>query len=220
VLHRVLLLTCVWLGIAASAPHKLNALPPAEINNRPLALHMTVVTVNVVLTTDSWWCSLVWAISYMHVACSCQAHWNAYIAAISCDEAQVAIGKLKKNKAPDAELIRSEEELHILRSTNVSILIDLNLHRRENSNLIKSVWNKEETRVRLPPRSMMSFFLFATASRPSLGPTQPPVKWVPGACSPRIMRPGAKLITHLHPVPRLRMRGAVPPLSTSSWPGA
>jgi len=51
---------------------------------------------------------------------------------------------LKKNKAPDAELIRSEEELHILRSTNVSILIDLNLHRRENSNLIKSVWNKEK----------------------------------------------------------------------------
>jgi hypothetical protein len=33
------------------------------------------------------------------------------------------------------------------------------------------------------------FFLFATASRPSLGPTQP-IKWVPGTLSPEVKRWG------------------------------
>jgi len=35
----------------------------------------------------------------------------------------------------------------------------------------------------------MVFFLFATASRPVLGPTQPPVKWIPSAPSPEVKRP-------------------------------
>jgi hypothetical protein len=29
-----------------------------------------------------------------------------------------------------------------------------------------------------------------TASKPALGPTQLPIKWVPGALSPRVKRPG------------------------------
>jgi phosphatidylserine synthase len=29
------------------------------------------------------------------------------------------------------------------------------------------------------------FFLFATASRPTLGPTQPPIQWVPATLSQR-----------------------------------
>jgi hypothetical protein len=39
------------------------------------------------------------------------------------------------------------------------------------------------------------FFFFAMASRPALGTTQPPVRWV-----------------HFHLVPRLRIGGAVSPL--------
>jgi hypothetical protein len=35
-------------------------------------------------------------------------------------------------------------------------------------------------------------FLFATASRSALGPTQPPIQWVPGAISLGVKRPGCK----------------------------
>jgi hypothetical protein len=36
----------------------------------------------------------------------------------------------------------------------------------------------------------LGIFLFTTASRTVLGPTQPPVQWVPGALSLGVMRPG------------------------------
>jgi hypothetical protein len=42
-------------------------------------------------------------------------------------------------------------------------------------------------------------FLFTTASRTTLGPTQPPIQWVPGALSLRIKRPGRREADHLHP---------------------
>jgi hypothetical protein len=49
-------------------------------------------------------------------------------------------------------------------------------------------------------------FFLVSASRPALGPTQPPVQWVPGVLSPGIKRGrGVMLTTHPHLVPRLRM---------------
>jgi hypothetical protein len=66
----------------------------------------------------------------------------------------------------------------------------------------------------------LGIFLFTIASRTALGPTQP-IKWVPGALSLGVKRRGVKLNTHLHLVPRSRMRGAIPPLPNKpSWRGA
>jgi hypothetical protein len=36
----------------------------------------------------------------------------------------------------------------------------------------------------------LGIFLFTTASRTALGPTQPPIQWVPGALSLGVKRPG------------------------------
>jgi hypothetical protein len=36
----------------------------------------------------------------------------------------------------------------------------------------------------------LGIFFFTTASRPALGPTQPPIQWVPDTLSPRVKRPG------------------------------
>jgi hypothetical protein len=52
----------------------------------------------------------------------------------------------------------------------------------------------------------LGIFLFTTASRTALGPTHPPIHWVPGDFSLGIKRQG---------------RGAIPPLpNTHSWRGA
>jgi hypothetical protein len=45
-------------------------------------------------------------------------------------------------------------------------------------------------------------FLFTTAPGTALGPTQPPIQWVPRALSLGVMRRHVKLTTHLHLVPR------------------
>jgi hypothetical protein len=47
----------------------------------------------------------------------------------------------------------------------------------------------------------LGIFLFTTASRTALGLTQPPIKWVPGALSLGIKRPGREA-DHLHLVQR------------------
>jgi hypothetical protein len=57
--------------------------------------------------------------------------------------------------------------------------------------------------VRSPQRQRI--FPLPSASRPALGPTQPPVQWVPGALCPGVKRGrGVMLTTHPLLVPRLR----------------
>jgi len=49
----------------------------------------------------------------------------------------------------------------------------------------------------------------------ALGTTQLLIQWVPeaGCLSSGLSGRGVKLTTHLHLVPRLRLRGAIPPLA-------
>jgi hypothetical protein len=43
-------------------------------------------------------------------------------------------------------------------------------------------------------RQGLGIFLFITASRTALGPTQPPIQWIPGALSLGVKRPGHEAI--------------------------
>jgi hypothetical protein len=55
-------------------------------------------------------------------------------------------------------------------------------------------------------RQRQRIFPLNSASRPALGPTQPPIKWVPVVLSPGVKRcRGVMLTTHPHLVPRLSM---------------
>jgi hypothetical protein len=58
-------------------------------------------------------------------------------------------------------------------------------------------------------------FIFSTASKSALGPTQPPLQWVPGAIFPGVKRPGlqadnlpssraeVKNVGAIHPLPHI-----------------
>jgi hypothetical protein len=57
------------------------------------------------------------------------------------------------------------------------------------SHCIYSAWLRAG-RPRFNSRQVLRIFLFATASRPALGPTQPSIQWVAGDISPGVKRPG------------------------------
>jgi hypothetical protein len=65
------------------------------------------------------------------------------------------------------------------------------------------------------------FFLITTSSRPALGPTQPPIQWVPGTLSTAVKRPGRE--ADHSPPPCTEFENAWSYTSThntSSWRGA
>jgi hypothetical protein len=57
----------------------------------------------------------------------------------------------------------------------------------------------------------VKIFLFSTASRPTLGPTQSPIQWVPKARSPGVMWPGREA-DHSHPSSSEAKNGGAIPL--------
>jgi hypothetical protein len=59
---------------------------------------------------------------------------------------------------------------------------------------------------------MLKNFLFSISSRPVLGPTQPPIQWVPGALSPEVKRSGHESDHSIQLVPRSRKLGSICPL--------
>jgi hypothetical protein len=73
-----------------------------------------------------------------------------------------------------------------------------------------------DNRGSIPGRGRRIFPL-TSMSRPSLGPTQPPVQWIPGVLSPGLNRGrGVTLTTQPHLVPKSRMSRSY----TSSPPSA
>jgi hypothetical protein len=60
--------------------------------------------------------------------------------------------------------------------------------------------------------------IFSTSSKPVLGPTRPPIQWVPGDLSPGESSWSVKLTAYLQLVPRSRKCGSIHPLlHTPSW---
>jgi hypothetical protein len=61
-------------------------------------------------------------------------------------------------------------------------------------------------------------FVFSTASRPTLGPTQLPLQWVPGFYSREVKRPGREADHSPPSSAEVKNSGATHPLPhTSSW---
>jgi hypothetical protein len=70
-------------------------------------------------------------------------------------------------------------------STHWNLPPSLNTTRPKTSTLFCSCFNTYES-------ICVEILLFTTASRPALGPTQPPIQWVPGFLSLGIKRPGSE----------------------------
>jgi hypothetical protein len=64
-------------------------------------------------------------------------------------------------------------------------------------------------RFRLP--AGLSFFFFIV-SRPALGPTQPPVLWIPAALSPGVERPCRETVHSPPSSAEFKNGGTIPPL--------
>jgi hypothetical protein len=65
------------------------------------------------------------------------------------------------------------------------------------SGSIVSDYGLDDRAIGIDPRQGQRIFPLASVSKPALGPTQPPVQWVPGVLSPGVKRgPGVTLTTH------------------------
>jgi hypothetical protein len=62
-------------------------------------------------------------------------------------------------------------------------------------------------------RRGLGIFLFTIASRTALGPTQPPIQWVPGALTLGAERQGREDDHSPRSNAEVRICGAIPPLS-------
>jgi hypothetical protein len=66
-------------------------------------------------------------------------------------------------------------------------------------------------------RRGLGIFLFTTASRTALGPTKPPIQWVPGALSLGVKRPGREADHSPPSSVEVTMSGATPSLPQDAF---
>jgi hypothetical protein len=97
--------------------------------------------------------------------------------------------------------------------------VNVNFSQDSSVSIVTMLW---AGRPGIDSRQELENFLFTTAYRPALWPTQPPIQRVAGGLSTKKKNSrGVRLTTHLHLAPRLITRGDIPPLPhTSSWRGA
>jgi hypothetical protein len=89
---------------------------------------------------------------------------------------------------------------------------------RVSSGSIVSDYGLDDRAIEVNPRQGQRIFPLSSVSRPALGPTQPPVQWVPEVLSPGLKRGrGVALTTHPHLVPRCRMSRSYTPLPPSAF---
>jgi hypothetical protein len=104
----------------------------------------------------------------------------------------------------DTFISSSHSVLHYLRidSTSLNNLRILKSVSRGSSVSIVSGYGWTTGRSRFDPRQRQRICSLASVSRPVLGPTQPPVQWVPRVLSPGLKR-GRRvtLTTHPHLMP-------------------
>jgi hypothetical protein len=67
-----------------------------------------------------------------------------------------------------------------------------NIKRHDSSVCIALGYGLDDQGSRVRSQRGLGVFLFITASRPALGPTQPPIQWVPGVLFLGIKRPGCE----------------------------
>jgi hypothetical protein len=101
-------------------------------------------------------------------------------------------------------LLFNYSKLHTYYILNCIHYLPLLLWSRVNSGSIVSDYGLDDRAIGFrSPAEAKDFFPLASVSRPALGPTQPPVQWVPGVLSPEVKRGrGVTLTTHPHLVPR------------------
>jgi hypothetical protein len=66
--------------------------------------------------------------------------------------------------------------------------------------------------ARFEYRPGQEIFLYSAASRPALGPTQPPSQWVAGPLSPGVKRPGYQADRSPPYSAEVKNGGAIPPI--------
>jgi hypothetical protein len=87
---------------------------------------------------------------------------------------------------------------------------------RVSSGSIVSDYGLDDRAIGVRSRRGQRIFPLTSVSRPALGPTQPPVQWVPGVLSPGVKARPGRDADHPHLVPRSRMSRSYTPFPPSA----